>query len=385
MKFNAVLILSLSALSLAACNKSVNPRMQTPIVVNKPVTVDAGETKVIAEPKVNILFVVDNSGSMKAHQETLKANIDVFANKFFNNPRIDYKIGIVPVYDRRYLNDKKVYPVVGVRKMNPFGELVSLKDKDGQPIQAAPFITRDTPDAKNVLKSTVALGVQWGPEAEESFSPVIEVISNNELNQSKNAGFYDKDAYLVVIFLTDADDATPQMTASEFYDDLLAAKGGDATKILIAAALPSAKVNSVGCSLDGNGPQYQFPELVNLSGALVADLCSNTFGQKLAAFGDKLVQRVATQRIKIGFKPEDNMKVTYGTAETPENQRQQILESKNGYSFDPEHDEIMISPNLDVKRVPGGKIFVTATPINARTAKATQQTLSKASAANKPK
>lgn len=366
MRYQFVLFTLLTAIlyTMTACNNSTNPRMQAPPEIFQAIDIEAGKTSSISEPKVDILFVVDNSGSMKAHQETLKANIGVFADKFFNNPRIDYKIGVVPVYDRRYLNDKKVYGTSGVRKMNPYGELVSLKDKNGQIIDAAPYITRDTQDAKNVLKNTVALGVQWGPEAEESFSPVLKIISDEQLNVTKNAGFYDKDAYLVVIFLTDADDATPEMTASTFYEELVQAKGGDRSKVLIAAALPSAKTNSANCSLDGNGPQYQFPDLIAISGALVADLCSNSFGQKLAEFGDRLVQRVGMQRINLGFTPDTNIKLSYGTKDMTEDQRQPIANNKNGYLFDPEHNQIVISPTLNVKRVAGGEIFITATPVN---------------------
>lgn len=358
--------LSLAALLIAAlytmtaCNKSTNPRMQAPPEKFQEITLEGGETKSIEEPKVNILFVVDNSGSMKAHQEKLKANIDQFADKFFNNARIDYKIGVVPVYDRRYLNDKKVYVPSGVRKMNAFGELVNLKDKDGQALEGQTFITRETPDAKAVLKNTVAMGVQWGPEAEESFSPVLEVISNS----SKNSGFYDKKAHLVVIFLTDADDATPEMTASMFYEELVAAKDGDRSKVLIAAALPSAKTNTESCRVDGNGPQYQFPELVRISGALVADLCSNTFGAKLAKFGEKLVEQVATQRISIGFTPDTNILVTYGTKDQPESERQVVPRGSNGFLFDPSTNQIVISSNLKVNRVAGGEVFVSATPVN---------------------
>lgn len=365
----SLILLAILVSTMTACNnKTKNPRLQAPLVTPVEVTIGAGETKVISEPKVNILFVVDNSGSMKDHQAKLKANIDSFADRFFDNPRIDYKIGVVPVYDRRYLDDKTVYQPSGVRKMNPFGELVALKDKNGQVIEGAPFITRETPDAQNVLKNTVAIGTQWGPEAEESFSPVMEVISNQELNKTKNAGFYDKDAHLVVIFLTDADDATPEMTASSFYQDLLAAKGGDANKVLIAAALPSVKTSMASCKLDGNGPQYQFPELVRISGALVADLCSNSFGQKLAAFGEKLVQRVAVQRVNLGFTPEESISLSYGTPEMTPEQRQQIPRSRNGFLLDPEHNQILISARLAIEKVAGGQLFITATPVNERTA-----------------
>lgn len=103
----ALAIAALALLGVVACNKkSVNPRLQAPAEKIAAVELAAGQTKTISEPKVNVLFVVDNSGSMKSHQEKLKANIGLFADKFFNNPRIDYRIGVVPIYDRVYLNDK---------------------------------------------------------------------------------------------------------------------------------------------------------------------------------------------------------------------------------------------------------------------------------------
>lgn len=358
---------------ITACGDKTNPRLQVPAEKFTPIQLQAGETKSISEPKVNILFVVDNSGSMKGHQATLQRNINLFADKFFNNPRIDYKIGVVPVYDRVYPRKDLLHdPVQGQRernrKMNPLGELVPLKDRNGQVIDGAPYITRETQDAKNVLKNTVALGVQWGPEAEESFSPVMKIIADEKHNQTVNAGFYDKDAYLVVIFLTDADDVTPEVTGETFYNFLVNAKGGDKNKILIAAALPSATQNSAQCAVDGNGPQYAFPELIRVSGALRLDLCSNTFGAKLAEFGQKLVQRVATQVIELGFTPDiTKLSITYGTQDQPESERQVIPRTDSGvggYSFNPKTNRIFINPNLNITRVEGGEIFISATPVN---------------------
>lgn len=371
MKFHfALLTLLIAALfATTACNKSTNPQMQAPPEQFVAVDQSVPQLTSAKEPKVNILFVVDNSGSMKAHQEKLKANIDKFADRFFDNPRIDYKIGVVPVYDRIYplknkLNDPVEGPRERSRKMNPLGELVQLKDKNGQVIEGVPYITRDTPHAKEVLKSTVAIGIQWGPEAEESFSPVLKVVQDEKHNQEVNAGFYDKDAYLVVIFLTDADDVTPGLTSDEFYSELVQAKGGNTQKVLIAAALPSVKVDSPSCRLDGNGPQYKFPALITRSEGMMADLCSNSFGEALAIFGEQLVNQVGAQKIKLGYIVDKNIVVTYGTKDTAPEKRQQIQEGPNGYTLFPATGEIVLSSKLNIKRVDGGEIFVSVTPAN---------------------
>ena len=140
-----------------------------------------------------------------------------------------------------------------------------------------------------MLKQTVLIGTQWGPEAEESFSPVLAVLDPKQ-NTEKNNGFYQDDAYLVVFFLTDADDVTPGLSAESFYEKLLSSKGGDASKIIIAAALPNLENNSENCKKDGRGPVQAFPALLTASGGIHADLCSDHFADTLIKVGDQIAQ-----------------------------------------------------------------------------------------------
>ncbi len=317
----------------------------------------------LTEPKVNVLFVVDNSGSMKGYQEKLSRNMQYFSKKFFANTRINYRIGVVPVYDSKYLNDQTVYKS-GLRKMNALGELVPLKGLAANDRQEQLFITRETVNPARVLQETVAIGVQWGPEAEESFSPVL-AITDEKINTDKNQGFYEKDAYLAVIFLTDADDVTPGLSGDEFYQRLIELKDGDRSKIFIAAALPNLNNRSDSCKTDGRGPLQAFPALLAKSGALHADLCSENFGAELALFGQYLVQRVAAQQIQLPFTPDiTTLRVTYGTESSLESERVRIPAGKNGYFFDSENNKVLISSEFQIDRIPGGVIFVKAVPAN---------------------
>lgn len=338
-----------------------SPQRQAPPETFEPVPVEVAEESSLPEPKINILFVVDNSGSMAPYQAKMAANIQKFADVFFENTRVDYRIAVVPVYDSKYLNDKTVYATSGLRKMNALGELVTLKDAAGKSISEQVFITRDTPNPKEVLKNTVLIGTQWGPEAEESFSPVLAVTDQTR-NIEKNKGFYQKDAYLAVIFLTDADDVTPSLSADEFYRQLVELKDGDRTKVLIAAALPNMRNLSKTCTTDGRGPVQSFPTLLNISGGIFADLCSNDFGAHLAAFGHNLVQRVAGQTKILHFTPDiTTLNVTYGT-ETQPNLR--ILERPRDYGFNPETNEISLNPYLKLTRVEGATLRISAKPVS---------------------
>lgn len=356
----ATTLLSLSVLS--ACG-SKNSDLQAPPETHNYITVESEKMQSLGDPKVNILFVVDNSGSMKGYQDKLVKNMQLFSNRFFANTRIDYRIGVVPVYDSKYLNDKTVYKS-GVRKMNALAELLPLKGLDPKDNQSQLFITRQTLNPKQVLEQSVAIGVQWGPEAEESFSPVL-AISNPTINHDKNQDFYEQDAYLAVIFLTDADDVTPGLSGEDFYRQLVDSKGGDRSKILIAAAIPSLDNQSADCTKDGHGPLQSFPALLDVSGALRVDLCSPSFGSHLASFADALVQRVASQKIGLNFTPDiTTLQVSYGPANSQESERVQIPRGINGYTFDPDKNEVSISPNFSSVGQSNSVIFVKAIPAN---------------------
>lgn len=355
------------ALALGACGVK-SPELQAPPEKFNEATTEVTQEATLPEPKVNILFVVDNSGSMKGYQAKMSQNIALFAETFFENSRVDYRIGVVPVYDSKYLNDKTVYIPSGVRKMNALGELVTLKGADGKDIPDQVFITRDTPNPKEVLKNTVMIGTQWGPEAEESFSPVL-AITDLQRNIEKNKGFYESEAYLAVIFLTDADDVTPGLSAEDFYQRLVELKGGDRSKVLIAAALPNRDNNDRSCSKDGRGPVQAFPSLLSVSGGIFADLCSRDFGSHLAQFGHNLVQRVAAQKRQLEFTPDiTTLKVCYSKTKTcvgtESSADEQILERPRDYAFNPDTNEIVLSPYLKLQRIEGASLRISAKPVS---------------------
>lgn len=358
-KYLSVLI---AGLLFQACGVK-SPERQAPPETFTSLTDEVAQSEELPEPKVNILFVVDNSGSMKSYQKKMSDNIELFAEKFFDNARVDYRIGVVPVYDSKYLNDKTVYKPSGLRKMNPLGELIPLKGLENSESGSTPlFITRETPNPKEVLKQTVMIGVQWGPEAEESFSPVL-AVTEEDRNQNINLGFYQQDAYFAVIFLTDADDVTPGLSAEEFYQKLVDLKGGDRSKVLIAAALTNLENHSAGCEKDGRGPIQAFPSLMAISSGIQADLCSKNFGVTLAEFGDQLVQRVATQKKQLPYTPDiTTLKVSYGPDSNPE---EQILDrSKGDYTFNPKTNVITLNPYLKLSKTAGAKLRVSAKPVS---------------------
>jgi len=352
------------SLLVTACGVE-NPSKQGPVQNTEIKILQASKDEQASNPKVNILFVVDNSGSMRGYQQKMADNIAQFAETFFDNTRVDYKIGVVPVYDSKYLHDEKIYNS-GKRKMNPLGELVKLKGLAEGDLTNEVFITRNTANPKEVLKQTVLLGTQWGPEAEESFSPVIAIMDPT-INSEKNQNFYDPEAHLAVIFLTDADDVSPNLSAEDFYNQLLASKNGDRSKVLIAAAIPDVAKHGSSCTTDGRGPIDAIPTLMKISGGITADLCSNAFGARLTQFGNYLVQQLTSQKIPLGFIPDvTTLMVTYGARDSKIEDRQVIPRGSKGYFLDmtPSQPMIVLSPDLILQTVPGGVIWISAKPLN---------------------
>ena len=85
-------IISLLALSISSCSPT-SPKLQA-LPDPEVKTYNKGSFG-IRDPKVDILFVVDDSGSMSNHQTNLSSNIGRFLEAFFGRVSIDYHIGVV--------------------------------------------------------------------------------------------------------------------------------------------------------------------------------------------------------------------------------------------------------------------------------------------------
>lgn len=84
---------------------------------------------VITGPAVDLLFIIDNSGSMEGHQKNLAKNIDLLVGGIFKNPIIDFNIGV--------LTTDAIYG-----------------DLSGNPR----IIRRETPNATDKLKQNLLVG-----------------------------------------------------------------------------------------------------------------------------------------------------------------------------------------------------------------------------------
>lgn len=322
-------LFSVAALGVlfVACSPN-NPKRSPPPETNPVRVLDPGTLEVTADTKVDILFVVDDSRSMRKHQQNLSRNIKLFSNEFAKNALIDFHIGVTTAWDSRLSVDD---PTAAVKTHNgrvlditPLGHLIPLKDAKGTAIEGPRYITKDTPNFVQVLEKTLLVGAKPGPQdtnektigpyTEEFFKPTIKVFEND----TTNAGFYRPEAHLVVFFITDANDESvadenDKYGVDEFslYTYLIhVLKKGDHSKVHAYAALAPS---GTSCPAEGSGKPIaieKFLDRFKNRDKRVLNLCSN-FGAKLAAFGRDIVEQIPEKIIELPGVP------AFGTVEKP--------------------------------------------------------------------
>ncbi|CAN5568741.1 hypothetical protein BH10BDE1_BH10BDE1_34180 [soil metagenome] len=213
-----------SMLATVACAPE-NPRLMAPPVKYAVSATEAKPTILNVQPKVDIMFVIDNSDSMVDEQETLSKNIDKFAQKIATNSGIDFHVGVTSVWDTKmFAGMKKEYGQGELRRLkdpkgqnlpDSFGRFVSSSaDYDSYLAKAGISLTKE-PGWLQVLRASLKIGVEsynpkhdidhtGGPENEEIFSPVVHALSDANV-ATANQGFRRVDAHLVLIFITDSD------------------------------------------------------------------------------------------------------------------------------------------------------------------------------------
>ncbi|MCC2678004.1 MAG: hypothetical protein K0R29_580 [Pseudobdellovibrio sp.] len=140
--------------------------------------------------KLDVLFVVDNSGSMSSSQAALAANFPSFIN-FFKNKGYDFKIAVTT--SDAFYGDQ--FATTSCSLCN--AEQTRFKSGTNPKIYV---IEEDTPDLENVFAANVNVGIN-GSGDERAFSSFKAA-----LNSSLNTGFHRPDAYLSIVIVSDEED-----------------------------------------------------------------------------------------------------------------------------------------------------------------------------------
>lgn len=208
--------------------------------------------------KLDILFVVDNSGSMVDEQAELAKNFSAFIGSAVN-ANVDFQLGVTTT--DTFLNG---------------GGLV------GTPA----ILTSATANLVQAFQRNVAVGTR-GSGLEKPFEAMVRALTPPQSTGS-NAGFLRADASLAVVIVTDAVEQSPN-AVSVYLQALTEVKNNQKERFSVSVVGPIA--HRAGCLLDStvDGGRYQL--MVKESGGVLADICTSDWSQDLRLLGEELVSK----------------------------------------------------------------------------------------------
>ncbi len=247
--------------------------------------------------QVDVLFVVDNSGSMQDDQENLARNFEHFvqAGDLLNpESTVDFHIGIITTD-------------LGGSE-NPFAPGGEMGPDRGK-LQGEPrIISRDVPDFQDVFAQNVLVGTDDAGEQESGLETARAALSPTWLNDvphgqcaadadcedgeecvqgqcvGYNRGFLRDDASLEIVFVSDEEDQSPSQV--DFYIDFFKSiKGFRNEGMLRCWAIVGDEPN--GCQTnDGSAdPGRRYIQVANATDGRFHSICDQEFAQAMQDIG----------------------------------------------------------------------------------------------------
>jgi hypothetical protein len=212
--------------------------------------------------QVDIVWVIDNSGSMSDIQQSVITNADLFMQEFIKIRGLDWKMSLLSTD----INDA---PYLGM---------------------ASPF-NYSSADPVGTFRDAVGrLGIN-GSGTEKTFEPIVKNLNNF-------SSFLRPSAFLVLIFVTDEDEQS-SINAGNFLNDMVARKGGRMGMIRAYGAFDASDLGCTSITYAGS----PFETVINATGGKAIGTCSTGFGTELAKLGNDIVSTVSSPVVMLAKRP----------------------------------------------------------------------------------
>ncbi|MCR9162356.1 MAG: hypothetical protein ACE37F_31515 [Nannocystaceae bacterium] len=190
---------------------------------------------------VDLLFVIDNSGSMADEQANLIASVPGFIDGITDRLGVstDYHVGVVST-------DASEFNGAGCQELGALvtktGGDLSSDTECGPYIDGTHFITpRD--DLEGAFSCAARLGID-GNGLERPMDAMLEALHPSDGLMSCNEGFLRDEALLVVVLITDEEDFEDSAgDPVSWYESVVAAKGGDDERVVMLSLVGHPKPN----------------------------------------------------------------------------------------------------------------------------------------------
>jgi hypothetical protein len=281
--------------------------------------------------KIDFLFVVDNSGSMGAHQQALVDSFGPFMDTIFATVQAqDYHIMVTDsdadgdiqgacepcTPDSFWCGDwcdAKASLDVACETRLGAGEVAPYNNEASNTICGVPddirYLTSDLDQAsiKSLFQCMAKVGI-FGSGAELPTSAIAAAVGPENQAGGCNADFVRDDAVLVVTFISDDypvpetdDNASTVGSPQEWYDAVVAAKNGKPENVVMLGIINTDDATCVsGAGEPIVHPTERFVEFVEMFGArgLTGNICSSDYN----AFFEQAVGLIDTACDE--FEPE---------------------------------------------------------------------------------
>lgn len=308
------MILASAAAVFAGCNKSTDS-----FSILKD-TADFKQQAVFIPKKIDVLWVIDNSGSMKTSQDNLASNFQAFIGRF-NQKNYDFHmaVAVTDAWEKQFNS-------------------ASLKSriKDGAVLQKNPSViethsgvfvmNKSTPDLSSVFDINIKQGTLGNGDerALESFKQT--------LLDPWNVDFRRSDAFLAIIIVSDEEDfsqsksafnesyTNPSLYPVQNYVDFLdtytdAATNGKNYSVSVITVPDTSCQTQLSTDGFSRKISTRLPELADLTQGVKGSLCSN-FGDTLDIISDSIIQLSSV--FKLAQEPQiDTLKVVVDGAAIP--------------------------------------------------------------------
>ncbi len=232
--------------------------------------------------KIDILWVIDNSGSMATSQSNLASNFQSFIARFNqNNSDFHMAVGTTDAWEKQF---------------NANSTKARLRDGVDSTHSGVFVMDKNTPNLNSVFVTNIKQGINGNGDerAFESFKQILQ--------DPFNSSFRRPDAFLAIIIVSDEEDFSQSVsTFSESYtnpklypvqnyiDFLDTYTGGTASGRNYSVSNIAIQDTACRDQLKTDKFPTRYHDITNKTGGVNGSLCSN-FGQTLDIISDSIIQ-----------------------------------------------------------------------------------------------
>jgi hypothetical protein len=247
-----------------------------------------------AASKIDVLWIVDNSGSMAPRQENLARNFGSFIQEFAKNS-IDYRIAVTTTdifrEAGRFVGNPKIITPTTPNVATIFANNIRV-GTTGSPYEVGLEAARLSLELQKQANEATVLMCQGACPSMNN----AQCKANCETNATFQ--FLRRDAYLYLIFVTDEEDRSSQ-DVRFFYRFFETVKGvGNDGTVTTAAIMGDVPSNACGAT-----PGTRYKALSELTGGEVGSICDANFSTTLG----KLARNAVGLKRKFALQVAPNL------------------------------------------------------------------------------